>query len=200
MRSLMKIFVIAVLLTGCKSAMKTAYGIKKPKVEDEASIKKFLLSHRVDTSRVYVFKNLYTFATASQNDLLTIPDALFFNEQGKFVPYKEKSTTCNANVGKFISDLNKLDSIAPDPSLTMDTMFAMIRPAGSPVVDKSKINVFLTWTTYAGKLNKDKAFEWVKALDKAKKKGVSVSYYLVNCDFQRSWNLTEEQLKKLGVN
>jgi hypothetical protein len=59
--------------------------------------------------------------------------------------------------------------------------------------------VFITWAVFAGKLNDEKAFEWVKLLNDAKKKGINVNYYLLNCDFQKSWNLSKEEKEGIGI-
>ena len=184
-------------LTGCKPILKTAYGIKNPKLEDKESIKKYLVKKEIDTTNVYVFKDLMAFATASQKDLLSIPDAIFFNKKGNFVPYKETANSCNANADKFLVDLKSFDHAVEDSTKKMNDVFKLLKPSMN--FRRSDINVFITWTTYAGRLNKTKAFEWIKLIERAKKSGVDISYYLVNCDFQKSWNLTDQQKKQLNL-
>ena len=61
------------------------------------------------------------------------------------------------------------------------------------------ITVFITWAKYVGSLNKEKAFDWVKLVNQANQKGLNVKYYLLNCDFQKNWNLNEKQKSDLGL-
>ncbi|HLA56460.1 MAG TPA: hypothetical protein VK623_10190 [Flavobacterium sp.] len=192
-----KIVIILICLTGCKSILKTAYGIKKPKLEDDISIRKYLLKNHIDTSNVYVFKNLKAFTTASQMKILSVPDALFFNKIGFMVPYKESTVSCNANVDKFISDLAVFSALQYDETKKESDLLDLI--VGNTQVENADVNVFITWTVYAGKLNKDKAFEWIKLLQSAKVKGIKVNYFLLNCDYQKNWNLTGQQQIFLGI-
>ena len=61
------------------------------------------------------------------------------------------------------------------------------------------ISVYITWTMYSGKLNDEKAFEWIKLLEKAQSTGLNVEYYLVNCDYQKDWNIPLDLQKKLRI-
>jgi hypothetical protein len=193
-----KIFILMVCLAGCKSVLKTVYGIKKPKLEDNISIRGYLLKNHIDTSNVYVFKDLKAFTTASQMKILNIPDALFFNKDGFMVPYKESTANCNANVGKFISDLATFSSFKYEDTKRESDLQDLI-VGDKTQFENADINVFITWTIYAGKLNRDKAFEWIKLLQSAKAKGVKVNYYLLNCDYQKSWSLNRQQQIFLGI-
>jgi hypothetical protein len=48
-------------------------------------------------------------------------------------------------------------------------------------------------------LAQKKAFLWIDLLEKAKSEGVKVNYYLLNCDYQKSWDIPEESKEKLGI-
>lgn len=188
-----------IFLSGCKATLKSSYGIKKPQIENDKSIRSYLFKQGLDTSSVLVFKSLPAFIEASDKEFLNIPDAMFFNKNGDFIPYRESTSNCNANVDKFITDLKTIEKVQADKSKKMDVVLNLITLPDNQKIEKSEINVFITWATYAGKLNREKAFEWVQLLDTAKKEGVDVNYYLLNCDFQESWNMPLEVQEKLGI-
>jgi hypothetical protein len=199
MKNLFYIAVALLLLTSCKSLLKKSYAVKDPKLEDQVSIKMFLHKKKIDTSNVYVFNNLMAYAGASNLKLLSIPDAVFFNKEGFFVSYKKSATDCNAKIDGFISDLSSFSQLPKDETKKMDDLVALINNNNNTIPTKADINVFITWAVFAGKLNDEKAFEWVKLLNDAKKKGINVNYYLLNCDFQKSWNLSKEEKEGIGI-
>jgi uncharacterized protein YceK len=199
MTKVLQFLVVMILVSGCQSVLKTAYGIKAPKIEDRASVKGYLVRHDVDTSNVYIFKSLPAFAIASQRDILSIPDALFFNREGDLVPYKDPGSDCNAKVGDFIHDLSGFDSVKPDKTQNINELLELLENKENHDTARADVNVFITWTVYAGKLNRKKAFEWVKVLQHAQKRGANLKYFLVNCDYQQSWNIPADVQKKLGI-
>ena len=189
--------IVFVLCLGCAPIMKTAYGIKKPRVETKPSVKSYLAKRNVDTSNVFVFKDMQSFLAAAQKNMVNFPEAIFFNKQGNMVRYKKEAEDCNAKVNDFLDDLNSFANQPEDKSVTMDQFLTMLSKSQS--VEKADINVFITWTIYSGRLNKTKAFEWIKLIDKARANGIDAKVYLLNCDYQQSWNLPPELLDKLGV-
>lgn len=189
--------IVLLICVGCTPVLKTAYGIKKPKVESPGSVKKFLVKHKIDTSKVYVLKDINAFVTANQKKLMTFPDAVFFNKQGNLVRYKKETEDCNAKVDDFISELENFSTLPQDSSVTMTDLDAML--LGNPITERADVNVFITWTVYSGRLNKTKAFEWIHLIEKAKARGVNANWYLLNLDFQKSWNMPPELLDKFGV-
>lgn len=189
------------MFLGCKYALKTVKGIKNPKMESYTSTKKYLLRNDVDTSRLLYFKNLNAFAFASKKKLLQVPNALFFDKSGDFVDYRKTTKDCNAKVETFIDDLSSFKEAKKDSTKTIMDLEKLVCSYNKNLsIEKTDIIVFITWSKYAGSLNREKAFDWVKLLEQAKQKGISVNYYLLNCDFQESWNLTPEQKKDLGLN
>jgi len=167
-------------------------------METMVSVNEYLNQNGVDTARVYVFRDLGTFALASQRKFLSFPDAYFFNRNGEAVNYPKTAEHCNGQVGSFIEDLREFDSWPSDPAKNMSGLSDLLSPSlnGKPVAD---ITVFITFTTYSGKLNPEKAFEWIKLLEKAKREGISVEYYLVSADFMKGWNIPPYLQKKWGI-
>lgn len=187
-------------LVSCKTVLYTVKGIKDPKLETYTSTQKYLYKNDIDTARVVYFKDLNSFVYASKMKLLTIPNALFFDEKGFFVDYKKSPADCNAKVGGFIDDLDSFQSAESDSTRTIaDFKKLLVSPNKKLLSEHSDITVFIMWTKWSGALNKEKAFEWVQLLEEAKKKGVSVNYYLLNADFQENWNLTPKQKADYGL-
>lgn len=188
---------LSFLCLSCQTVLKTAYGIKQPKVETGRSIRKYLVKKKIDTSDVYVFKNYFAFAKASGKNILNVPDALFFNAAGNLVRYKKETVQCNAKVGDFIADLENFSSLPEDTNMNMDEFLGMLE--GQPIDKKADVNVFITWAVPAGRLNKTKAFEWIQLIEKARAKGINAKWHLVNCDFQKNWNMPPQLLEQLGI-
>lgn len=200
MKKTLILICLVAFLASCNSVTKTLYGVKNPKIESIASTQKYLVKKGIDTTNTLVFKDLMSFAIASNTDLLVIPDAMFFNSNGEFVPYKESAESCNADVDSFLSDLKNIDNKETNSSLTISKMSSLLKHTnGKPLeIDKKQeIYVFITWSKYAGRVNKIKAFTWIDLIEKARKEDLKVIYYLVNCDLQESWEMTDEQIKNL---
>lgn len=197
MRVLPIVILMIFFATSCRSVLTTAYGIKKPKLETLASVEKYLKEKNIDSQNNVVFKSFNAFAMAQQRNILSIPDAMFFNGEGRLVRYKKETEDCNAKVDSFVSDLSAFSTLPEDASFTLEDLSAM---TNRPVLNREAgIVVVITWTVYAGRLNKTKAFEWIKLVNKAKAKGIAVEVYLLNCDFQQSWSLPPSALEKLGI-
>ncbi|MGO1752290.1 MAG: hypothetical protein ACTHYV_07335 [Psychroflexus sp.] len=187
-------------LASCKSVTKTLYGVKNPKIESIASTQKYLVKKGIDTTNTIIFKDLMSFAIASNTDLLAIPDAMFFNSNGEFVPYKESAESCNADVDSFLSDLKSINNKETNSSLTLNKLNSLLKHTnGKPlqINRDQEVYVFITWSKYAGRINKIKAFAWIDLIEKAKEENLKVKYYLVNCDLQESWEMTDEQIEGL---
>lgn len=80
------------------------YGIKKPKIENEQTLTKYMVKKNINQDNVYTvgFDN-YESTLKSINN--TIPEVLIFNKKGQFIPYGDE-WACNASVFNFIEQLN----------------------------------------------------------------------------------------------
>jgi hypothetical protein len=199
MKNLLLSIILLGSLTSCNTVLKTYNHIKSPNLETETSIKKYLVRNKIDTSNVYVYKNLNSFAKASKMGLLVIPDIVFFNKEGNKVNFKEEGSNCNAHAGSFITELSTFSNFPSDNTKKIDDFVKLIDNPKQTNFIKAEINVFINWAIYVGRLNKVKAFDWIKLIEIAKQKGININYYLLNCDFQKSWNLTSENQEALGI-
>jgi len=190
---------LAILISSCTTILKTAYGFKKPRLETLASIHSFEHKNGLDSTKTSVFKDFRSFVLASQQGFITIPDAIFFNREGEFVSYNKTAKDCNADIDSFITDLETFHTYPVDPNIKLSDFTQLVSIPDHVELDIADINVFITWTIYVGKLNEDKAFEWIKLLENARANGANINYFLLNCDYQKSWNLPIEVQKKLGI-
>ncbi len=182
-----------ILMVSCNPVAKMVLQVKKPNFETTDSQEIFLKKNKVVVADFFYFRDFNSFVLASKNKYLSIPDAFFFNKEGNLVRYKKSSSDCNAKVDDFINDLNEFSKAPSDSSINVTKLLALFESNNKIEYKKSEITVFLTWAVFAGKVNKDKTFEWIKLIAEAQKQGVKISYYLVNCDLQDSWGLTVEQ-------
>lgn len=202
MRKILFIIVSALLFISCKTVLLKVKGIKDPKLETYATTKSYLFKKDMDSSRVLYYKDVNSFEAAIKKNYFQVPNAFFFDKNGNFVDYRKTTTDCNAKIDGFIQDLNTFNEAKKDSTKTMAELKRFLVGSNKNLLNEKNadITVFITWAKFVGSLNKEKAFDWVQLLEEAKQKGINVNYYLLNCDFQESWNLTEEEKKGLGFN
>tara|TARA_R110000850_G_scaffold271031_2_gene404784 strand:- start:179395 stop:180018 length:624 start_codon:yes stop_codon:yes gene_type:complete len=197
-----KSFLIVTLILffiSCKPALKSFYGIKKPKMESTESLMDYLHKKKVPVENVLIIKDLNGFSSIN-NGVFSVPNAIFFNAKGEYVEYKKSAEECNAYVFGFIEDLESINNQPSDPAYKINLLLENTKNLQLESVkaeDKKDTYVFITWAKYAGKLNKDKAFAWINLLEEANQKGMNVQYFLLNYDLQKSWDLTEQQEEEL---
>jgi hypothetical protein len=189
------VFIIFCLgLFGCKAALLKRYQITDPKKENSESINRYLQAKGLDKGNDFVFKDILSFAKASEKKYLSIPDAIFYNRKGYYVNYSKTSSQCNAGVDDFITDLENFSNYEYDDSKHIDELNELIVGSQEPNPQDADITIFITWTIYSGKLNDEKAFLWLKLLDEAKLRGVNLNYYILNCDLQNNWDFSNVEI------
>ena len=181
--------IILLVFSSCSYLLKKKYQIKKPKLENLKSINNYLSKKGMDTTHSLYIKDFKSFAEITKSMGMIIPNAYFFNKEGNFVSYKKKAEDCTAKITPFFSELNHLSELPFETNKKQDSFEQLLMP-NSVIKNKksnSTITVFITWAIYTGKLNDENAFSWIELVEKAKKNGIKIDYYLVNCDFQESW-------------
>jgi len=192
------IFLLSIL-TGCHKIVEIDYGIKKPHLEDEQSVGKYLSDHGQKMYKNLCFKDMLSFISASSAGYINVPEAMFFNRKGELVRYKPEASNCNAHVSDFIGELTEFSNLQPDPKVSLNQITGLLKDGDKVDENKSDITVLITWCKYAGKLNRKKAFLWTGLLDQAKAKQVNVQYFLINCDYQKGWNIPSSVKEKLHI-
>lgn len=195
MKKSLLLFILITFLN-CQSIAKLSYSVQQPKFKTKKELYVFLDKYKVNTNSTYCFKNFDNYVNAFNLKYSTIPDAYFFDKNGNYIPYKNSAEECNAKVDDFIYDLEK-KNYKIDSSRNINQIIALLTNDKNESIVQNEITVLITWATFMGKVNKEKAFEWVKLLDLAKSKGIKVNYYLVNYDLQKSWNLSKSEEKEV---
>lgn len=185
-----------ILLINCKTLTKINYGVKNPNFKKIHDLRNFLNKNNIDSKSIYFFKDFDNMIKAYQLKYSTIPDAYFFNQNGNFIPYKNNTEQCNAKVDDFITDLKNIN-INKSENKNINDFIPLLSNDKNEVIVLNEITVIITWATYLGKVNKQKAFEWIKLLEQAKDKGIKVNYYLVNYDLQECWELSSDEKKEI---
>lgn len=185
-----------ILLINCKTLTKISYGVKNPNFKKNNDLYSFLNKNNIDSKSIYFFKDYDNMIKAYQLRYSTIPDAYFFNNNGNFIPYKSNAEQCNAKVDDFISDLKNIN-INKSENKNIKDFIPLLKNDKNEVIVLNEITVLITWATYLGKVNKQKAFEWIKLLEQAKDQGIKINYYLINYDLQESWNLNSNEKKEI---
>jgi len=192
-----KYFVLVILfLASCSPIIKAIYGVKNPDFESINNQNQFLKKHSIYED-YFIFSNAENYLNFLKNKQLTVPDATFFNADGFMVDYKDDAKTCNANVDEFISKLKHFNELPYNKSINIKDITKLLYSPNNKKIETNEIVVILTWAIFVGRTNKTKTFEWVKLLENAKKDGIKINYYLINCDLQEFWNLNDDQKSKL---
>lgn len=190
---LLSVLLLSVTL-GCESTAKFLYGVKSPKAETSESLKRYLVKHKIDTTNVLYFNSAQSLAAAGQQSYVRFPDIIFYNKAGKRVLYSKTANDCNARVDEFLLDLKNFH-LLEETETDIAELTTYLTPGVNELAD---VNIFITWTTYSGRLNKTKAFDWVRLIEKAKSEGISINYYMLSADFMYDWKEEIEQMKNQG--
>jgi len=193
-----KILLFGVLfgLTSCQPIIKLFYGIKNPKVENEQTLTKYMSKKDINKDNVYTV-DFDNYQTSLESINSKIPEVFIFNKKGQFIPYGEEYA-CNASAFSFIENLNKDSSYNSTNNTTLDrTLIGLCDLKGQPrtinTSDNTDFFVFIYWTRWAGKLNKDHVKVWEQqALSNDK---ADIKVVKINMDFQEFWG--EENLNKI---
>jgi hypothetical protein len=183
------IVLLAISLTGCSSIMKAMYGIKKPKVENEASIMKWLKKDGMTSENVVAlsYSGFKSTLTAIKNKM---PEVFIFNENGEYIPYGDE-WACNAHAFNFIESLNDTTNYVTGDKMKLDDEITLMRnlkgeTLNSPIkTAETDFYVLIFCAKYAGKLNKNHAEVWEQqALNN---KNAQIKVVKVDMDLQEFW-------------
>lgn len=194
MKTVLPFLVLLLAFSGCQILARAIYGIKKPKVENAASIRKKANGFGLDTTNILSVNSadfLNTMAGAS------IPDAAIFDASGRYIEYRETDTSCNAGLFGFIPELSLTKSYNLTGKTTLGAELGKCRSIdGHPlaVMDaNADFYVLIYWATWTGKLNEDHVKVWEDLA--AANKNCRVRVLKVNLDMQEYWE--EEEREKI---
>jgi len=118
-----------------------------------------------------------------------IPEGVAFNKSGECIEYKQTDTSCNAGLFPFIENLRPDGMYKKSDTYKLINEIAMMRTLkGQPVqgFDATSYDflLFIYWTRFEGKLNKDHEKEW-QQLASANKNAI-IKTVLVDLDIQEN--------------
>jgi len=175
--------------------MKVAYGIKEPKIENRESILK--------KSKKFGFK-LDNIATVSPNDYVKlinsygIPDAIIFDKKGNCIEYKENEQSCNAGLFDYVPKLGKdiVHKISENTNLQIEKQkLKDLNGEKYPELKEADYYLFIYWTVFTGKLNKDHVKVWEDLA--YSNQNCKIEIIKVNLDIQEYW---DEKTKNKIIN
>jgi hypothetical protein len=186
----MILFLLPILfLSGCKTILYITYGIKKPRVEDAATIKEKALKFGIDTTAI---------VTVDAKDFmgifkgLGIPDAAIFDSAGNYIEYRATDTSCTAGLFGFIPGLNLKTHYNETHKTTLQAELQKFRDLNGHSIKspgEADFYVLIYWAVWTGRLNKNHVKVWQ---DLAKEnKNCSIKVIEVNLDLQSYWDAPE---------
>lgn len=194
MKQLPGLVILIFILTssGCKQILLRMYGIKKPKIENEISIKRKALKFGLDTSNIISVCDADFLKTLKEAN--GIPNAIIFDGKGNYIEYRQTDTSCNAGLFKFIRELNPATAYNKPAKLTLNEYISKYRDLkGNRLNNLKPADFYLVifWTVWTGKLNKDHVKIWEQQAKN--NKNAKVEIIKVNLDLQKYWEKSERE-------
>jgi len=188
MRKLLFILTTTVLLVGCNPILKTAYGIKNPKLTTTEKTKEFIVKKKIEGTDVY-FKNATSLANATKGNF-KIPAAVFYNKNGQEVVFRNSAKECTNDINLFLENIATINTLPTKESLPLNKLLEYVVDGNGNAITINKnadAIVFINWSTYMGSLNKT-VFEWTDIIQKIPNDSdVKVAYYLLSFDLLEKW-------------
>lgn len=196
MRSIIVFFLCLFSLSSCTYFIKKAYGIKKPDIENEESLKAAAVKFGFDTTNILTNNGENFLKNISS---VALPDIDIFDANGEYIEYRDTDTSCNAGLFQFIPDLDLTKTYRKTGAKKLDTEIAKYRDVkGNTAQVKPGADFYLLvyWATWTGRLNKDHVAAW-ETLAKANK-NCKIEYIKVNMDIQSYWSEKDQkEMRKL---
>jgi hypothetical protein len=186
-------FSISLLFTSCKPIMYTIYGVKKPAVESEKSIKDKAIKFGLDTSNIVtVSPDEFLYVIQGQG----IPDGEIFDNNGFFVNYRQTNTECNAGLFDFIPNLKTDTTYITNDSILLVEKIKKFRDFNGNMleqIESADFYLLIYWTVWTGKLNKDHVKIWEDLANN--NQNCDIRIIKVNLDMQDYWD--KQKLKPI---
>lgn len=192
------IFCSVFLLISCKAVLIKTYGIQQPKIENQETLKQFLVKNGFkDDLQIFTFKDMNAFHKAMNTT--SVPNAKFFNKDGYFVSYQLSPEDCNAKVGPFIESAENINSLGFDESIKVEDFLTDIveLDTKAPFEIEEDVDAYLVlyWAKFiGGKLNRDKSLDWIQIYEEAVQNGSKIQLVFLNMDYQEFWGITKDDL------
>lgn len=197
MKKIIILSLTAVTLSSCQPIMKAIYGIKKPDIENQASITKKALKFGLDTTNIIsVTSKDFPYVLKSTS----IPNAAIYDSKGKYIEYRQTDTSCNAGLFDFIPKLNVSGTYnKPDSTSLAEewTKFRDLKGNEMNLPNNADFYLLIYWNVWTGKLNKDHVKIWE---DLAREnKNCKIKVIKVNLDIQEYWEAKEKEMYRKAM-
>ena len=177
-------------LFSCTPVIKLYYGYYQPKSEDSKSLTEYYTKKGIDIGNILVLSDSVKYKERLK-EINGFPEIRVFSKEGSLVYYKDTSKSCNGPAYEFTESICNEAGLKPNVSknLTSETN-GLLELNNSPFHITADTTydyyVFIYSARFAGRLNKDHVKVWMRNLDNVK--GCKVKYYLVDLDWQKSWD------------
>ncbi len=189
MRKLLPLLLMLFVLSSCTKLIFVFYGVKKPAIETEKSIRKSARKHGLDSADIVAVKCAHYIREVKGKG---IPNASIFDAQGNYIEYRSNDTACNAGLFGFIPNLSTQNTYNKTGETTLQkelAKYTRLNGDSVPAPAPADFYVLLYWTVWSGRLNKDHVKIWE---DLAKQnKAAKVKVIKANLDLQANWNAHE---------
>lgn len=174
----------------CKTILLKFYGYHQPRIEDKESIINFCKKKGLIQDNIYCLdENDWYWAIKEKKIAKDIPEILVFDKSGKLIKYREDNQ-CNAKAFSFISLLSTDSKNNYDSLLMFNDLSEKLKDLNGDNVniqieDSTDYYIFIFWTLWTGRLNKDHVKVWEN--DAINNKNCNIRVYKVNMDMQKWW-------------
>lgn len=175
----------ALFTMGCAPLAKMAFGVRAPRVENLSTANSWLARHQIDTSASFVLRAPEQHAFLQKTYVGSIPEALFFDSEGRYLPYKLPED-CNAGVDAFIAGLPQSAQYAQaDASRNIWTLLECLE--NPPLLDPNSADytIAFTWAIFGGKVMSGHLKPWIARAQTHPTQ--RIQYILINTDYQEHW-------------
>lgn len=188
--TILSIAFMVLLFYSCNTIIKIYYGLKKPKIENYSSIVKYLDKIKLEKEGTYSFEKKDVVNTLKL--IKGVPEVMIFHSNGKLITYRQDSA-CNAGAFSFIENLSKEIDFQFNDSIQLDDYLSKLRDFQGNAInfnliknDSTDFYLFIYWTKYSGRLNKNHVRVWETQAKNNSKSRIKI--IKVNLDMQEWWD------------
>jgi hypothetical protein len=183
------IFCLLIFFSGCVPVAKFIGGIHNPKLEDKASLTKYLHKKNIDADNILVFADTASFRKRFA-EVPDIPQVKVYNKLGELVYYQDTAEACSGPAYEFTTAICMMKNLRTSAEKSMaDEIKNLLTIDRNPVTITPNRDVdyfvFIYWAKFSGIFNKNHVRVWENNLKKVS--GCKVSVYKIDMDWQKAW-------------
>lgn len=172
-------------------------------METPEKLMAFLTKYNIASDTYLITKSADHYQQMLGQNYTRIPEVLFFNNEGYFIPYRSSPESCGVSPGLFASTLlqgspQMNDSIHLDSILHFFQWQNQDQAVSFSALPQTDFYVLVLWAKFAGKLNKKALHEWREQFKQARQEGLRLHELLANLDPQENWLATEKTPRPLN--